>query len=408
MTPRIAVIVKGYPRLSETFIAQELLGLQERGVGFDIWSLRHPTDIKEHPAHKAITAPRRYLPEYLRREPLRVLRGVASQVLKRGFWRAACVWVRDLVRARDLNRIRRFGQAAVLARELPEDVTFLYAHFLHTPASVTRYAAMMRGLDWGVSAHAKDIWTSPDWEIREKLDDCAFAVTCTGIGADHLKSLAPPDAPERVGLVYHGLDLSVLPAPPETRSAPEPLVIMSVGRLVEKKGYAVLLDALAGLPEGLDWRFVHIGGGELKGVLREQAEQLGLAERIDWRGAQSREAVFEAMRAAHLFVLPSRIADSGDRDGLPNVLMEAASQKLPVISTSVSAIPEFIDTGRSGVLIPPDDSAALTEALAGLAGDAARRAAYAEALYARLVADFGSDAGIEAVLSRMAPYLSQS
>src|SRR5690606_38831619 len=103
-----------------------------------------------------------------------------------------------------------FGQAAVLAAELEPDTAMIYAHFLHTPASVARYAAIMRGLPWAVSAHAKDIWTSPEWEKAEKLADCAWAVTCTAMNRDHLAALAPPG---RVDLLYHGLDLSRFPDP---------------------------------------------------------------------------------------------------------------------------------------------------------------------------------------------------
>lgn len=395
----VAIILKGYPRLSETFIAQELHGLEQRGISFDIWSLRHPTDGQEHRVHGRIKGTRRYLPEYLRREPLRVLRAVASQCWRFGFWRAVAVWLHDLARARDLNRIRRFGQAAVLAREVAPETRFLYAHFLHTPASVTRYAAMMRGIPWGFSAHAKDIWTTSEWEKREKIADSTFGVTCTRYGAETLQALA--DTPGKVALVYHGLDLSALPPPPERTPHDGPFRILSVGRLVEKKGYDLLLNALADLPPSVPWRFTHIGGGELKNAVREQAQRLGIADRIDWRGAQDREAVFAAMADADLFVLPSRIAASGDRDGLPNVLMEAASQKLSVLSTAVSAIPEFVEDGTSGTLVPPDDAAALRDALATLATDPEGRAGRAERLYQRLTEDFGADAGIDAVAERI-------
>ncbi len=401
MSKRVAVVMKGYPRLSETFIAQELLGLQQRGIIFDIWSLRHPTDTQTHPTQDAITAPIHYLPEYIRDEPGRVLRAIVSQMGNRLFWRAAAVWLRDLVRARDANRIRRFAQAAVMAHELPDDTAFLYAHFLHTPASVTRYAAIMRGLKWGFSAHAKDIWTTSDWEKREKIADAAFGVTCTGTGTAHLSALAPAEAPDRVALVYHGLDISEMPAPPDRTARSGPLTILSVGRLVEKKGYDLVLQALAALPSSLDWRFVHIGGGELKDKLSNMAQNLDIADKIDWRGAQARDAVLDAMRTADIFILPSRITASLDRDGLPNVLMEAASQKLPVISTSISAIPEFVDTGESGILVPAEDAPALTTAIEALAADPSLRSRYADALYTRLVEDFGSDAGIDAVAMRI-------
>lgn len=398
MKGRVGIVLKGYPRLSETFIAQELLGLQERGLDFDIWSLRHPTDKAVHPVNEAIDAPVRYLPEYIRSEPGRVLRALVRAAGRRGFWRAARVWLGDLARARDPNRIRRFAQAAVLATEAPEDTALLYAHFLHTPSSVARYAAMMRGLPWGFSAHAKDIWTTAEWEKRGKIADAAFGVTCTRYGADHLSALGPPG---RVSLVYHGLDLSRLPGPPARRETDGAATILSVGRLVEKKGYDLLLDALARLPGDLDWRFVHIGGGELGDDLKRRAEALGIEGRVEWRGAQARDAVFAAMRGADLFVLPSRITGSGDRDGLPNVLMEAASQKLPVLSTDISAIPEFVEDGVSGRLVPPEDAGALGAAMAAMLADPARRGEYAERLHERLVADFGADAGIAQVLARI-------
>ncbi|MEM9198812.1 MAG: glycosyltransferase, partial [Pseudomonadota bacterium] len=335
--PALAVVVKGYPRLSETFIAQELLALQSRGLQFDIWSLRAPYDGVEHPMHAQIAARRRYLPDYLRDAPLRVLRGWRKARRMPGFAAAQAAWRADLARDRSRNRVRRWGQALVLAAELPAGTRFLYAHFLHTPASVARYAGMIRGIGWGVSAHAKDIWTIPDWEKRDKLAEAAFAVTCTASGAAHLAGLAPERG--RVSLAYHGLDLARFPPPPERGPQSGAFRLLSVGRLVAKKGYPDLIDALARLPETLDWQFTHIGGGPEKEKLSAQAEALGLTARITWMGKRDQAAVIAALQAADLFVLPSRIAADGDRDGLPNVLMEAASQRLPILSTAVSAIP---------------------------------------------------------------------
>ncbi len=397
--PPLAVVLKGYPRLSETFVAQELKALEARGFRFEIWSLRAPYDDRTHPIHGEIRARPRYLPEYLHEAPLRVLRGLAAARRLPGFARALGLWWRDLRRDRTRSRVRRFGQACVLAAELGPGTRFLYAHFLHTPASVARYAAAMRGLGWGVSAHAKDIWTTPDWEKAEKLAEAAFAVTCTASGAAHLAGLAPE--PGRVALAYHGLDLARFPAPP-ARAEGGPLRLLSVGRLVAKKGYDDLLAALARLPAGLDWRFVHIGGGERAGALRAEAERLGLAPRIDWRGKRDQREVIAAMREADLFVLPAKIAPDGDRDGLPNVLMEAASQTLPILSTRVSAIPEFVPDDAHGRLVPPGDPDALARAIAELAADPEGRRAMAEAAYGRLRARFGMAAGIGTVAERLA------
>ena len=406
MTPdgaRLAVVVKGWPRLSETFIAQELVALEEAGHRLELWSLRHPTDTKRHPLHGRLTAPVRYLPEYLYEEPDRVWRARSVAQRLPGYAAAYAVWRADLARDRSPNRIRRFGQACVLAAEMPPATCGLYAHFLHTPASVARYAAIMRALPWSVSAHAKDIWTTPDWETREKLAADAhgarFAATCTALGAAHLRGLA--EDPARVALIYHGLDLARFPPPPE-RPLPAPagpLHLLSVGRLVEKKGFDRLLDALALLPDGLDWRWTHIGGGSGAG-LAAQAAALGLSERIDWRGACDQPEVIAAMRAADLLVLPSRVASDGDRDGLPNVLMEAASQKLPILATAVSAIPEFIKGGTHGVLTG-DQPAELAAAIAAIAGDPARAARRAEAAFDRLRAEFAMTPGIVRLSERL-------
>lgn len=405
--PRLAVVLKGYPRLSETFIAQELLELQRRGWAFDIWSLRHPYDGgRTHPLHARITAPCHYLPEYLYQEPMRVLRGWRAARRMPGYRAARAVWLKDLRRDRTPNRVRRWGQAMVLAAELPGDVPLIYAHFLHTPGSVARYAAMIRGDAWGFSAHAKDIWTIPEWEKREKIADAAFGVTCTGTGTAHLQGL--DDAGGTVDLVYHGLDLSRFPDPPEPRAPGGPFTILSVGRLVEKKGYDTLLAALARLDPKLDWRFVHIGGGALKDQMQAAAVDAGLAGRIEWRGKQAQDAVIGAMREADLFVLPSKIAGDGDRDGLPNVLMEAASQRLAILSTAVSAIPEFIEDGVHGRLIAPEDPAALAVAIEALAADPSRRQHMAEAAHKRLVTSFDVTSGIDRLEARIRAALAAS
>lgn len=402
--PNLAVVVKGWPRLSETFIAQELVALEAAGHHFDIWSLRHPTDLKRHPLHGQISANIHYLPEYLHQEPVRVARAIAKAARLPGFRAASSIWRADYARDKTRNRIRRFGQACVMAAELPAGTTALYAHFLHTPSSVTRYAAIIRGLSWGFSAHAKDIWTSPEWELREKLDaaqfGATFGATCTAFGAQFLRSLT--DEPARIDLVYHGLDLSRFPKPPlrKPRTSGDPVTLLSVGRLVEKKGFDRLIDALALLPANLDWRWVHIGGGALLDDMTARALAAGVGDRIDWRGACDQPQVIDAMRDADMFVLPSRIASDGDRDGLPNVLMEAASQTLPIISTAVSAIPEFIDTGIHGILTG-DNPAELAGAIMALVDDPQKGAAMASAAFDRLVADFGMDPGIARLSQRL-------
>ena len=210
----ILFILKGYPRLSETFIAQEIRALETLGLDIRIASLRHPTDPAVHPVHREIRAPVVYLPEYLYQEPWRVLRSWWRGRRRLGYAAARRAWLKDLRRDATPNRVRRFGQALVLVDELPTGVSWLHAHFIHTPGSVARYASLLSGLPWSCSAHAKDIWTTPEWEKREKLAAAAWAVTCTMHGRDHLAALAP--AADRVALVYHGLDFHRFDAPEST------------------------------------------------------------------------------------------------------------------------------------------------------------------------------------------------
>jgi glycosyltransferase involved in cell wall biosynthesis len=267
----------------------------------------------------------------------------------------------------------------------------------------------MRGLPWSVSAHAKDIWTSEEWDLRQKLQQCDWLVTCTNAGLNYLRSLAP--RADHLHLVYHGLDLAHLPAQPpggfgararrDGSDPGDPLIILSIGRKVEKKGYGDLLDALARLPRDLHWRFEHVGSGELGDTLKAQAERLGIASRCTWLGAQPQKGVFAAYARADLFVLASKKAQDGDQDGLPNVLMEAAQQGLPVVSTHAAAIAEFIADGDSGVLVDPAAPAQLAAALEKLARDPALRARLANRAADTVRTRFSFQAGVERIAAAL-------
>jgi glycosyltransferase involved in cell wall biosynthesis len=288
----------------------------------------------------------------------------------------------------------------------------LHVHYLHTPASVVRYAALLTGRTWTFSAHAKDIWTTPDWEKREKMAEALWGVTCTRQGADHLAGLAP--SRDHVTLLYHGLDLGRFPPPPERRSArngadpADPLRIVSVGRAVAKKGFDDLLKALAALPSDLHWRFAHVGGGEMLGSLKAQAQATGIAGNVAFLGGKPQPDVIALLREADLFVLPAKEAASGDRDGLPNVLMEAASQGLAVVATDFAGIPEFIRNGIDGELVPAGDWEALSNAINLLARDPATRERLGSAAFARLLQDFSSGAGLDFIAARFRSLLASA
>lgn len=403
MHPSITIVLKGYPRLSETFIAQEIYALERRGLNLSIASLRLPTDPAVHPVHGAIQAPVLYLPEYLYQEPQRVARAWWKVRRFPGYKAARKAWLQDFAKDRSFNRVRRFGQAIVLAAELPPTIRFLYAHFLHTPGSVARYTSLITGIPWACSAHAKDIWTTPDWEIKGKLAECQWLVTCTASNAEHLKGLSPE--PDKISLVYHGLDFDRFDEPPVRTDAMNrgSLCILSVGRAVEKKGFDDVLQALAGLPREPVWHFVHIGGGAMSEQLARKARSLGIAEKIEWRGLLPHEQVLSAYREADVFILACRVAEDGDRDGLPNVLLEAQSQKLPCVSTRISGVPELVEDGVTGLLVEQRDPPALTKALHRLMADRELRRKLGQAGYERVRSGFSVDAGIDQIIRQFPP-----
>lgn len=266
----------------------------------------------------------------------------------------------------------------VLAAEMPATIERIYAHFLHTPASVARYAAIMRGLPWSGSGHAKDIWTSQEWELRRKLADADWLITCTKVAFTRLKDLVADSS--RVQLFYHGLGLAHLPLPPirecrrDGSDPANPVVILSVSRCVQKKGHDDLLDALARLPAQLHWRFEHIGGGILDEELKGRANRLGIANRCTWLGAQPSAEVFAAYARCDIFALASKTAADGDQEGMPNVLQEAGYQGMAIVSTRSAGIAELVEDGVNGLLVAPAAPDELCAAISRLVRDPALRA----------------------------------
>ena len=396
----IVFLLKGYPRLSETFIAQEIEALERRGLQIAIVSLRRPNDAQQHPIHANIRAPIHYLPEYLHNEIGRVWRALVRQWSRlRPVWR---LFLTDFLRHPSRNTLRRLGQAVVLVDELPailgtQSARQLHAHFLHSPSSVARYASHMTGLDWSASAHAKDIWTTRPDELVMKLREVDWVTCCTQAGFDYLRALAPE---ARLVLARHGLDLAAIPDTPPNRisnsDTNRPIILLCVARLVAKKGHSDLFAALHKLADSVpDWRLILIGGGELQARLQRQAQRLRLNERIEWRGACSRDAVFAAYGEADLFVLPCREGEKGDRDGLPNVLLEAMSQSLCCLTSDFAATSEFITHHETGWLARHGDVDNLAAGLSQLMATPALRRRLGEAGHAHVQAHGSMEPGIK-------------
>lgn len=347
---KVLFLLKGYPRLSETFIAQEILNLEYRKLDITIASMRKPHDGFSHPVHKKIKAPYFYLPEYLHQHPFRVLKAWLNLRRSNNYSKLISVFKKDFKKERTRNRIRRLGQAFVLAYEMPQDIEHIHAHFLHTPASVAHYTSILTGKPWSCSAHAKDIWTSPQWDIQQKLESMDWLTTCTKFGQKYLSQYGP----EKVFLNYHGIDLNNFSNYENKykESDQVPVILLSVSRAVTKKGLPFLLQALHKL-KSTDWHFIHIGGGEQLDQLKGMAKELGIDQQISWLGPRPQPTVLSFYRKADIFLFPSIIADNGDRDGVPNVLIEAMSQKLACVATDLDGTKEAIKDNHNGYLCPP-------------------------------------------------------
>jgi glycosyltransferase involved in cell wall biosynthesis len=381
-----------------TFVAQELVGLEKEGLELLIATYGEPDTIR-HPIHDRLKAPVHRLPK--RPGPGRFLKAWLKVRHSAGYHEAARLFKAQIKTGRKRRQWRSFARGVMLAAEMPADVRAIYVHFIGSSATVARYASMITGLPLAASAHARDIWTSGEADIRAKLAAMQWCATCTTIGADRLRELA--DDPDKVQLIYHGLSFDRFPTDPPERSNADgfdpaaPVQLLSVGRAVEKKGFDVLIEALAMLPPDLHWRWTQVGDGKVIEQLRKRANELGLSDRIEWLGARDQSAVIELYRSSDLFVLPCREASDGDRDGLPNVLMEAQSQALACLSTEFSEIPELIVNGETGVLVPPGEVAPLAEALQRLMCSPEERKRLGMAGYHRVRSAFESESGIQRI-----------
>ncbi|WP_173082200.1 glycosyltransferase [Fundidesulfovibrio magnetotacticus] len=397
------MILKGYPRISETFISNEIALLESMGLPIRILSMRHPRENFTHESVKRIKAPVDYLPETIQGNVWRLLSAnlACLAASPRRYLRGLAEMLRRLARTRRAATAKHLLQAGYLAaRVLPgSGVTHLHAHFAHSPTSVAAFASILTGLPFSFTAHAKDIYTQDPARLAEKLAAARFVVTCTGYNKKHLDALNPADTP--VHRVYHGIDLDLFHPGEPRLEARQPYEILTVARLTPKKGLLTVFAALARLADaGLDFRHVLIGTGEEKDRLKALARELGIDARIQWLGVQPHEVVLTRLARADLFLLGCEVSENGDRDGIPNVLAEAMAMGVPVASTAVSAIPELIVSGESGLLVPPRDPDALAQAARTLLTDQELRRRVIPAARERVRAVFDNKA-LVAELARL-------
>lgn len=398
----IAYIVKAWPRLSETFVLNEIISLEQRGLRIRIFSVREPDPGPSHRKVSQVRAKVTYLTFGTRWKQV-----VPANL--RLFCTRPGRYLRVLLQALAMMATRRhrfappwhFFEACYLVDILSRSpADHLHAHFASTPALVALYAHRLSGIRYTFTAHAKDIFVSDPRAFRVKLEEAHAVVTCTQYNHKFLSRQYGPLCDGKVRSIYHGLDVSQFGFRlPLNMDSGEPL-ILSVARLIEKKGLGDLIAAADILRHrGRVFRLEIIGGGPLREPLKAQAKRLGLVDRVRLSGAQAHDVVCLAYQRASVFVLPCVVASNGDRDGIPNVLLEAMASGVPVVSTAVSGIPEVIESGRDGLLVSPNDPAALAEAIDKLLASQELRENFARAARAKIESSFSLDASAECLLA---------
>ncbi len=366
----VAYLLKRYPRLSETFILHEMLTLERLGAHLHVYSEMNPAERVTHPDINRLHAPVTYLPPVTAQGFLPLLKAHARLLRQKPRRYLTTLWW--AFRRRDpLASLKHFTRAGWLGAELQRaGVQRLHAHFAHGPAATAYYVSQLYDIPFSFTGHAKDIYTTPQEHIAERIHAARFVVTCTEFNVRYLASLGEPETAQKIHRIYHGVDLSRFspraePAPqPDARALSAPPLILAVGRLVEKKGLSYLVEACALLRErGISFRCQIIGGGPLRDSLREQIAQAGLAELITLEPPCPQEELVARYQEAAVVTLPCVELENGDRDGIPNVLVEAMAMGVPVVSTSISGIPELITHQRTGMLVPPRDVESLASAL---------------------------------------------
>jgi glycosyltransferase involved in cell wall biosynthesis len=369
--PGVAYVLDRYPALSETFILHEMLEMERQGQSILVFALDTPDDGASHAAVRELQSS----VTYLSRQGRWVLASAILWRLRKSPWRLARAVALLARHCRQRSVLRWIAYAAYLARKtevVSGDISYVHAHYAHDPTSVALALNLMSDVPYSFTAHAFDVHLTPRRELAFKMLRARFIVTCTDSNRRYLAELGGSDVSGRVHCIYHGIASQPFPCGRTERAGPP--LILAVGRLVEKKGFTHLVRACRILADrGRQFVCRVIGEGPLHQALEREIHELALADRVHLEGASVHERILEAYGEATAACLPCVIAENGDRDGIPNVLLEAMAAGVPVVSTSISAIPELIAPEINGLLVPPGEPAALADALVRLLDDAELR-----------------------------------
>jgi glycosyltransferase involved in cell wall biosynthesis len=258
------------------------------------------------------------------------------------------------------------GEALLLVDALDSQPVHLHVHWAHAPAAVALLANRIAGIPWSLTTHAKDLYTAPAGDLADRCAQAAFVATCTAANARHLTDVIGVDL-GKVLLCRHGVRLDRFDS---SRRNPQPGRILSVGRLVPKKGFPVLIEACSLLRDrDVEFHLDLVGDGPLADELTALVAEGGLSSRVTFHHARPQPELVPFYQRAAVFALTPAVQADGDRDGVPNVILEAMASGTPVVASATSGIPEVVIDDQTGLLVPPGEPRALADALARLLND---------------------------------------
>ena len=381
---RLGYLYSRYPIISQTFCDTELLALEQLGVPLEIGSVYPPLTSLRHEHLSRLRAPIRYAP------PQQILRIWEKKAKTSGKWPAALVELHERKYGPRFKPGQRARNALYFADLFTHNgVDHVHVHFANRAAHTALFLKEISGIPFSVTAHGQDFMTDlgNDDLLREICAAAEFIAAETDYSRELLCQRCP-DSAAKIHRVYNGIDLEWFPSPLPAKQNPAPL-ILSVGRLVPFKGFEYLIDACAELTRcGLDFTCEIVGDGPLRESLRAKIDKLNLSSRVALLGSLSQGAIFEKLHATDIFVLASVVDPQGGSDVFPTVILEAMSAALPLVSTRLAGIPESVVHDKTGLLVPPGDTAALADALEQLIRDPARRLRYGQAGRARMEQHF--------------------
>ena len=373
----VAYVLRSWPRLSQTFVLNEILELERIGVRVSIFALSRATEPLVQSQVADVTAPVRYLDD-----PHRA-RVRAHVRLATAFPRRYVSTMAFAIRHGELfggytrsTTLQAFDAAVRIAGELQRNprsspMTHIHAHFAHDPALIGLLVHRLTNIPFTFTAHARDLYQIPDAALNGRAREAAAVVTCCRSNLEHIRSVVTTPTP--IELIYHGVDLRRFHPAVEPRDNEVP-VIVSVGRLVEKKGFDELLHACALLAaRHREFHCEIYGDGPRREALESLRDQLALQEYVHFRGARTQAELLPVYQRADVFALTPHVTDDGDRDGVPNVLFEAMACGTPVVSTCVGGIAEVVHDGQDGLLVDGGGAEAIAACLSDLLDDAMRR-----------------------------------